>query len=164
MPSLIWVFAGHTLILLVLSFRGSHVLDQILLLSKVLLVIVTYFVSFQRLSGENSPTKSPTEDVLNPLPKSNSHNTLIEQRNVERSQVSDRFRKSRSVMIENLHFSAPPTNPSGPPPPKSATLPPNFQTPIQEVVSEIYRQAELFCFHNGHNSSTPYNKLIARFC
>lgn len=97
---------------------------------------------FQRLSGENSPTKSPTEDVLNPLPKSSSHSALNEQRSIERSQVSDRFRKTRSVMIENLHFPVPPTNPSGPPPPKSATLPPNFQTPKEEVVSEFFYPAK----------------------
>lgn len=49
----------------------------------------------------------------------------------DRSQVSERFAKSRSVMIENLHFNAPPIN-IGPPPPKSATLPPNFATPNNE--------------------------------
>lgn len=79
-----------------------------------------YCLLFQR-SGGSTPTKSPTSDSEQKPDFSQF------SKSGDRAQVSDRFAKTRSVMIENLHFNAPPVN-TGPPPPKSATLPPNFTT------------------------------------
>ena len=89
------------------------------------------------MAGENSPT-TPTDDKQDTFPKSQSFSALVDQKTDDRSKVSDRYRKSRSVMIENLQFHAPPPNSTGPPPPKSATLPSNFQAPIPEIVSESH--------------------------
>ena len=89
------------------------------------------------MAGENSPT-TPTDDKQDTFPKSQSFSALVDQKTDDRSKVSDRYRKSRSVMIENLQFHAPPPNSTGPPPPKSATLPSNFQAPIPEKVSESH--------------------------
>ncbi|XP_053374741.1 rho GTPase-activating protein 15-like isoform X2 [Mercenaria mercenaria] len=107
-------------------------------------------------SGNSSPAKSPQSDGDNKNDFTTPGQGLVQgPRSGDRFQVSDRFAKSRSVMIENLHFNAPPIN-TGPPPPKSATLPPNFTAPIHEDLEPIEGWLNKCKFVNGKKPSKKW--------